>query len=193
MSKDQYWDDFVTSKPEFNLLKVGEHLLRVIRVEKLNSFQQYNGKPKENLPDYANACPQMAVTVVTAEEGKSGGMTFRLNRVGFVKFDELSDKGKKEHEEIDGWACYKDEDGDIVRRIAPERTKSCENIMNQFASALQIPEGTKFSEGIEGAIENQIVFRGTVVNEPYEGRDQLRLTRFRAVTVEVPAEADFED
>jgi len=186
------WSSFKTSKPEFNLLSEGEHMLRIIRYEQLNSFQQYNGSAKENLPAYANACPQLAITVVAAEEGKSGGLTFRLNRVGFVKMSELPDKEQKKYEDIDGWACKKDEDGDLVRIVDPEKVKSCENIANQFAAALQVPEGSDFIEALDSAIEEKTVFRGTVSIEDWDGSDQHRLGRFRAVS-KVAVEADFEE
>ena len=189
---EQHWESFETSKPEFNLLPEGEHNLRIIRFEILNSFLQYNGAPKEDLPAYQNPCPQVAITVVAADEGKSGGLTFRLNRVGFVKMSELPEKEQKKHEDIDGWACSKDDDGDLVRSMDPEKTKACENIINQLAGALGIPVGSNFLDALEEARENQTMFRGTVTNEPYDGKDQFRLGRFRTATV-VAAESDFED
>jgi len=191
---NDHWESFKTSKPEFNLLSEGEHNLRVIRYENVNSFLQYNGNPKDELPAYRNPCPQLAITVVAADEGKSGGLTFRMNRIGFVKYDELTEKQIKsgKYENVAGWACLKDSDDDLVREEDADKTKACENIINQFAAALAIPEGSNLLEAMDASIESKAVFRGTVTNEPYEGRDQLRLGRFRSA-VAVAAEADFEE
>lgn len=189
-----FFKQFKVSKPEFQLLPEGEHVVRLLRVEPLNSFQQYNGSPKDELPDWANATPQLAVTVVASEEGKNGGMTHRFNGCGYRKYADLSEKEIKDgkYENIGGYACYKDKDDDIVREESEENTNSCSNIINQFASALQIEEGNELMPALEEAIQNQVAFRVTVTNEPYDGKDQLRLTRFRSVAT-VAVEDKFQD
>ena len=171
--------------------------MRIIRATVLNSLQQYNGQPKDELPAWANATPQLAITVVAAEDGKSGGLTHRFNGCGYRKYDELSEKELKSgnYEAIEGYACYKDKEGDIVREESEDNTKACENILNQFAMAMQIPEGSDLMESIEEAIQNKTTVRATVVNEPYLEKDQFRLNRFRAMTGEAVAATDdkFED
>jgi hypothetical protein len=178
-----YFKSFKVAKPEFQLLKEGEHVVRLLRVEVLNSFQQFNGATKDELPPWKNATPQLAITVVAAEEGKSGGMTHRINGCGYRKYDDLSAKEIKsgKYEDINGYACYKDEDDDVVREEDEERTQSCANIINQIANAMKIKEGTPLLAGLEEAIADQTNFKVTVVNEPYDGKDQFRLTKFRAI------------
>jgi len=173
---------FETSRPEFNLLSEGEHIVRLSRYEILDSFTQYSHEPKAELPAWSNACPQLAITVLNAEEGKSGGLTHRLNFEGYVKYEELSEAQIKsgKYENVEGYACTKKGD-DLVRAVDEEKTKTCANIANQFAMALGIPEGTNLIEGLDMARDEQVTFRVTVVNEPYDGRDQLRLSRFRQI------------
>ena len=189
-----FFKKFKVSRPEFALLPVGEQIVRLLRTEEMNSFQQYNGTPKDELPEWQNATPQLAVTVVAAEEGKNGGLTHRFNGCGYVKHDELSDKEIKSgnYVNVDGYACYKDDDKDLVRKESDERTQACANIMNQFAAALQVEEETDLLEGLNQAITEQTPFRVTVTNDPYDGKDQLRLSRFRSIA-KVAVGDDFDD
>jgi len=184
MSKD-YFNEFTVAKPEFALLPEGDNLVRIIRAEILNSFQKFSGSPKDELPEWKNATPQLALTVVASEKGKHGGLTFRLNGWGYDKYDELSQKQMEsgDYENIDGYACKKDKDGDLVRQINKERTESCNNIINQFAVAMQIPVDSNLMEGINRAIAEKTEVRVTVVNKPFEGKDQLRVENFRAAAI----------
>jgi hypothetical protein len=191
---NDFFKDFKVSKPEFNLLPTGEHLLKIIRAEELTSFQQFNGDEKIKLPEWKDATPQLAVTVVAAEKGKSGGLTHRFNGRGYVKMSELTPEQRKSetYEDQQGYACSLNEDDLLVREVSKEHTQECANIINQFAAALQIEPGKKLGKALIEAIANETTFRATVVNIPYEGRDQLRLERFKAVKA-VPVKADFED
>lgn len=186
--------NFQTSKPEFNLLSEGEHNVRLIRYKVLDSFTQYSDEPKANEKPWSNPCPQLAITVVSSEEGKSGGLTHRLNFEGYPRFSELSDKQQKSGEFIDleGYACTKDKQGNVIRPTDPDRTQSCANIVNQFAMALSVDEGANLLDALDSAIQDKVSMRVTVTNEPWDGKDQLRLNRFRQVA-QAPVEADFED
>ena len=189
-----FFKDFKVSKPEFNLLPAGEHVVRMIRAEEVTSFQQFSGDEKINLPAWKDATPQLAITVVSAEEGKSGGLTHRFNGRGYLKMSELSKEQRDsgEYEDHEGYACSLNEDNMLVREVSEQHTKECANIINQFANALGIKEGTKLGKALANAIANQTKFRVTVVNKPYQGKDQLRLERFKAVTAET-VKADFEE
>jgi hypothetical protein len=189
-----FFKDFKVSKPEFNLLPAGEHVVRMIRAEEVTSFQQFSGDEKVKLPDWKDATPQLAITVVAAEEGKSGGLTHRFNGRGYVKMSELSaeQRASGTYEDHDGYACSLNEDGLLVREVSEKHTKECANIINQFAGALGIKEGSKLGKAIATAIADQVTFRVLVVNKPYQGKDQLRLERFKAMTA-VTVKADFED
>jgi hypothetical protein len=189
-----FFKDFKVSKPEFNLLPAGEHVVRMIRAEEVTSFQQFSGDEKVNLPEWKDATPQLAITVVSAEEGKSGGLTHRFNGRGYVKMSELSKEQREsgDYEDKAGYACSLNDDNLLVREVSEQHTKECANIINQFAGALGIKEGSKLGKALASAIADQVTFRVTVVNVPYEGKDQLRLTRFKALSA-VPVKADFEE
>lgn len=194
-----FFNDFKVSKPEFNLLPVGEHVVRLIRAEQVTSFQQFSGDEKIKLPEWKDATPQLAVTVVAAEEGKSGGLTHRFNGRGYVKMSELSKEQRESgnYEDKEGYACSLNEDGLLVREMSEQHTKECANIINQFAIALgatdaQIKKGLTLGKLLPQAIADQVKFRVTVVNKPHLGRDQFRLERFKVMSA-VTVKADFED
>lgn len=195
-----FFKNFEVSAPEFNLLGVGEHVVRLIRAEEVTSFQQFNGDEKIKKPEWKDATPQLAITVVAAEEGKSGGLTHRFNGRGYVKMSELSKEQREsgEYEDKEGYACSLNEDGLLVREVSDVHTKECANILNQFAAALGIKPSEKGKpETYLGAqllarIADQTTFRVTVVNKPHLGKDQLRLERFKSMSA-VTVKADFEE
>jgi len=177
------------SKPEFNNLSVGEHIVKLIRAEETDSFTQFNGEAKLTSTVWRDATPQLAVTVVAAEKGKSGGLTHRLNGRGYRKYAELNDAEKKSgaYEDIDGYACSLNEDGIMVREESDTHSKECANIISQFAYAIGGKEGDKLGDVIKNAIANQTAFKVTVTDIPYQGKSQLRITKFKALPVAVEA------
>lgn len=178
-----FFKSLQVERPEFNLLPVGEHVVRIIRAEETNSFSQFNGEAKKKDFGWKDATPQLAITVVAAEEGKSGGLTHRLNGLGYLKYSELNDKQREsgQFEDIGGYACQLNEDGDIVRTMSEQHTKQCKNIINQFAASLGAREGENLGDVLTRAIAEQVKFRVTIVNDEYDGREQLRLSRFKAI------------
>ncbi len=186
-------------KPEFVLLALGENIVYLSRYEQTSSFKKYDGSPKDELPEWKDEGPQLAITVTAGEEGKNGALTHRLQMYGFVRFDELSDKQIKtgKYENIGGYACVKTKAGATVRIIDEERTQKCTNILMQFCNALQIPVATEDDEstigpGLDKAIAEKTLFKATVVNEQYEGKDQYRLSKFKAMA-NVMVTDDFGD
>lgn len=175
-------------KPQFNLLTAGEHIVRLIRYEETDSFSQFNGEAKSKVTAWKDATPQLAITVVAAEKGKSGGLTHRFNGLGYVKTKDLNDEQRESgaYEDEGGYACTLNEDGILVREVSPEATKACNNILNQFAAAIKAKEGESLGDSMDRAIAQEIPFRITVVNDEYEGKEQLRMQRFKAVAAEVP-------
>lgn len=178
-----FFKSIKVERPEFNLLGVGEHNVRLIRAEETDSFSQFNGEEKKSLPLWKDRTPQLAVTVVSAEDGKSGGLTHRLNGLGYIKYNDLSDDQKEsgDYEDVQGYACVLNEEGDLVRIMSEERSKQCKNILNQFAAAVGGKEGDNLGDTLTRAIANKTTFKATVVNDEYDGKEQLRLSRFKAV------------
>lgn len=193
MGKD-YFGDYKVEKPEFTKLPEGDSTVRIIRAEALTSFQKYDGSAKDELPEWKDSGPQLAITVVASEEGKNGGLTHRFNALGYKRYDELSAKELEsgKYENIGGYTCMANKNGDMVRVIDKDRTQSCKNILNQFAAAAQIPVGESLMDGIAKAIASKTNIRVTVTNKQFDGVDQLRLTRFRAEAV-ATIDDGFED
>ena len=186
---------------EFVKPKEGEQPMRIIRYSLTDSFHDYDGTtPKEEVnpdwvkPDWINPVDQMALTCVVAKEGEIGGMTFRLNNNGVLKFAKLSEKqlASGKYQDSDGYATTANIDGEIVRVEDPANTRHCNNIIGQLTMALGFPEGADFVECVEEAIANQTVFTATVSKGSYDGRDQYNLTKFRKYKP-VEISVDFED
>ena len=181
-------------KPEFQALPEGEHIVRLSRAEEVDSFTAFSGEPKPELPAWTNPTDQLAYTVVSAEEGKVGSLTDRLNGQGWKKMKDLTEKERQsgKFESIDGWAC-KTVNNKIVRVEDKEKTQICDNIAMQFATAIGIEESEDegaFGQGLEDAIESRTTFRVTVKVENYDGKDQYRITRFKSVSQVVVDEFD---
>ena len=188
-----FFSKIKVSKPTgFQSLKAGEHVVRLAKYQQTDSSLQFDGKAKDVAHDYLDATPQLAITVV--EVNGAGGLTHRLNGCGYVKFDDLSEKDLESglYVDVEGYACFEDNDGDLVRKQSEEKTAICTDILMQFVTALGIAEGTALIKGLDKAIEDKYEMRITVTNEPYEGKDQLRISKFNTVAV-LETKADFED
>ena len=51
-----YFDSAPVNEVKLTLLGVGEHIVRLKEFRIINSFTQYNGKPKDKLPKWATPC-----------------------------------------------------------------------------------------------------------------------------------------
>ena len=193
MSKSIF-QTFKSSAPDF--MQIGEikrHIFSLVRIVLLDSFTNFDGSEKEELPEWEDAVPQLAI-VAMSKTGK-GGITHRFNGSGYIRYDELSKAQLKsgKYEDCNGYAV-KDVNGHRVRTEDPAKTESCKNILNQFFSSLSMEEGSGI-EDLDTAIENGNTFMADVVNEPYQGRDQFRLAKLRKspLSAENDSEDDGED
>ena len=209
-NSNSFFSNVVVETPELQLLPAGKNIVRLFRHEELDSFTQYSGEPKAQEKDYDIPTPQLAITVVSAEDGKSGGLTHRFNGLGYVKADELTEEQKKDerYSEVDGFACcmhaYDEksgqyvvdlEKGDVLGRIVDtKRTQSCKNIMMQFARSAGLVEEQGFLNELDRIeADPDATFEVTVSVEEYNGKDQYRLTNFKPVSADIEAESLLED
>ena len=183
---------YKSKAPEFQKLGEGTHNVRLVSVKETDSAHNYDGSLKENLPEYSDATEQLAITVVSTE-GK-GGMTHRLNGQGYLRFTDLTDdevKSKK-FTNINGYACAVNPSSKKLERIPDEgKTKSCDNILDQFMAACKMEEGSGLDE-LDGVIANQTEFQVVVINDEYDGKDQFRIKAFKKAQVLVEVNEDLE-
>jgi len=181
--------NYQSKAPEFQKLTKGEHTVRLVSYKPTNSFRNYDGTVKSNLPAYTNPTEQLAITVVSV--AGRGGLTHRLNMDGYVRTKELTgaelESGK--FIDVDGYACAKDPaSGKLVRLTDEARTATCEGILDQMFAALGIPVGSGI-DALDEAIQDKKEFVVNVTREEFgpEGKEQLRIGSFKKAKVAEPA------
>ena len=190
MSAKNFFQNFKSEAPEYkNLAEVQDHPVRLVRAELTDSRTQFDGTEKENLPDYVDATEQLACVFVSAE-GK-GSIVHRFNGTGFTKYDELTAEQKKSDKiiNIDGYACVKKGE-DYVRIQSEERTKACQNILNNVFDAFQIPAGSGM-ESLNDVIEERRVALITITKDEYQGKEQYRVARLKKMRKAVATDEQF--
>ena len=169
---------------DFTSLKPGNHNVRLAKFAVVDSFDKNTaGDIKENLPEWQDATDQLFVTFV----GKDGAISHRFNLQGYVKFSELTASEIKAKKVIDikGYACIKNKDGNIVRIEDPAKTETALGIVDQFTSALDIPERTPLGEALENAINEKTELNIYVKEEVYNNKVQFKVGSFRHATASI--------
>jgi hypothetical protein len=184
--------NYKSKAPEFQKLGEGTFNVRLVTVKETDSAHNYDGTVKEKLPEYVDVTEQLAITVVSTE-GK-GGMTHRLNGEGYLRFSELTDEEVKSKKfvNINEYACAKNAQGKLERIPDEKKTAACDNIIDQFMAAIQMPEGSGLDDITDEAIAKRTEFQIVVVNDEWDGKDQFRIKAFKKVAVEADATADLE-
>jgi hypothetical protein len=184
---------YKSKAPAFNRIGLGDQAVRIASVHETDSFHQYDGTLKANLPAYSNPCSQVVLTVVALDG--SGALSHRLQFEGFDKFSELTTEQVQSgnYVDVDEYVCMIDpKTGLLVRCISDERTAICEGIIDQLFAALGLPVGSGF-DAIEEAIALKTPMIVTVVNDKYDGKDQYRIAKFKkyvAAVVESTSDID---
>jgi hypothetical protein len=176
--------NYTSKAPEFMKLSEGNHEVCLVSYKETDSFHNYDGSMKAELPEFSNPCEQLVITVVAIKG--AGGLTHRLNLEGYVRFSELTTKeiqsGK--FSDVAGFACAIDQKTKKLVRIPDEnKTKTCMNIVDQFFASTGLEVGSSLSD-LDTAIAEKMPLSITVVNDPFDGADQLRIKSFRKVKKE---------
>ena len=177
---------FKSEKPSFTQLPEGKLNLKLVAVIMLNSFLNHDGteKPADKRKGWDDPTPQLAITVISADPLIKGGMTHRLNGLGYKSYDSLTKKQLEtgNFQNIAGYACKTDKDGNIVRIVDDAKTEQCKNILNELFGAIGLPEGSGVAE-LEAAAKTQKEFVATVVKDVYEEKENYKLTKYRKIRV----------
>lgn len=191
--------NYKSKTPEFNRLPEGWNTVRLAKVVETDSFHNYNGTLKENLPQYSDPCEQLAATFVSTANPSKGAMTHRFNLIGYTRFNELSDAMIKSGKftDVGGYACAVNKRTDKLERIEDKaRSAKCIGIVDQLFAALGLPEGSGI-DALDDAISERLELDVNVVNEPYDNgegtTDQFRISQFRKKKASVPVMADVDD
>lgn len=172
-------DKFTSSKPvrTNNALPEGRHDVHIIRVVRLESdrMKDFSGHMKSDAElaergiDWVDDQEQLGL-VVQDEEGRT--MPFRLNTLGFQRFDELvKTKGfiKSAHDE--GYAI----DAKTRKRVVDQnRTAQCMNIINELFWNCEIKDGENWVRMPEESKINKLLGARLNINvtpKTYRGKD----------------------
>jgi hypothetical protein len=179
---------FTSERPVSKRLDLGYNLVRVHRVLQGDSNSNLDGSSKGKERPYADACPQLIVQFVAAEEGKSGIQTHRFNGLGYYRPEDFDAQTMKDNDMVEGNGYVMvEKDGQYVRVAHEGRTEDCRNILNQFFAALNLEEGSTL-EDVQPGLE-LVVY---VEEEEYEGKIQRNIKSFRKAETYVPAEEGLE-
>jgi len=173
-----------------NLLPVGEHRVKCIKGIEIDSFTNSDGGVKDKEYPWENPTDQFLIHVVSVE-GK-GSLIHRLQGQGWKTFDVLTDdeiKSKK-FTNLDGYACVKTKTG-YARVEDAGKTAQCDRIFDRFMGAIGAPEGSGL-DAVDLAIADKTEFMIIVVNDEYEGKDQLKIKGFKPVAESTPVTNDME-
>lgn len=180
--------EFKSSKPAFQALPAGEQTVALVAVQEVDSLHNPDGteKAEEKRKGWADATPQVLITVIGITN--KGGMSHRLNGLGYKRFDELTDKqlSSGKYINVEGYACIKDAKQNIVRIKDDARTEQCKSILNEVFNALQIPEGSGMEALAEAAAERRQM-QVNVAADEYDGKTNFKLKKFRKPAVAAPA------
>lgn len=182
---------YESKQPSSQLLKEGEHVVSLLDYLECTSFDEVKQSKvvglKDDLPEWINPIDVLGIHVGNA----SGSLFHRLHLAGAMRFSELSDKQLQSGKFVDceGFACEKTKKG-LVRMEDPERTATCERILDHLLFAIGAEPGTNALEALDAAIANKEQFVIDVVCEPWETGDQYRISKFRRVGAVVKADTD---
>jgi hypothetical protein len=180
--------DFKSTKSEgFQQLPEGKQRVAIVGVIMTNSALNHDGTPKaaDKKKPWDDTTPQMAITVIGVDN--KGGMTHRLNGLGFKKYSALSKEQVKsgKYSDLEGYACQ-EVNGKTVRTIDAENTELCKSILNELYNALGLIDAT--FEDLQAAAKSRTEFLATVTIDPYQGKENYKLLKFRSAPVVVEAD-----
>lgn len=168
--------------PQENLqdqLGVGTHTVTVVEYRVTHSREQWDGSPKENLPEFEDATPQLGVMF----RNDKGIAFHRFNMYGYARWEDLSDKQQasgKYHKVQFGnrlYAC-EEKNGSLIRVRDPKRCRDAESFVNQFVSAVGMT-GKPLGESLPLMVSDKVELNIVVENDPYEGSDYAAVKSFR--------------
>jgi hypothetical protein len=191
---------YVAKEPVSQLLKEGEHIVRLASVIECTSFDAITGMKvsgqKPVLPPWINATEEFAGLLVSDE----GVLTFRQNMQGWKRYSELNDLELQsgQFEDKQGFACLITPKG-LLRIEDPERTAVCERIVDYFLHAIGSKAGDKANESIDKAITGKTKFKVSIKKEPWtdlssgEITEQYRVTKWSPLAEQLVEDKKFHD
>ena len=193
------FDSYKSEKTTFTQLPEGKQRMKLVAIVMLNSFLNHDGsvKSEDKKKPWADSTPQMAITVVGVDN--KGGMTHRLNGLGYKRFSELTKEQQEsgKFQNCEGYACVKDKAGRLVRIEDKAKTEQCSNILNELFYAVGLPEGSTI-DNLQDKCAQAPEFIAEVVKDSYKEKDNFKLIKFRRANSAVlqtagTVSSDFEE
>ena len=180
----------IAKEPTGNLLKAGEHIVKLLEWKPTHSRLEWDGSEKKNLPEYDDPTPQLAVMI-----GNTEGISFhRFNVFGFTQWPELTDDQQASEEYVKvirndkAYACKRNAKGKLVRIKSPKKTKDAESMLDNFMAVVGMTGKSVGELGL--AVQGQTQFGAKIEDESYtslqgELKTSTKITRWSSVGAEV--------
>lgn len=173
------------------LTEAGSYIFKVEDCRETDSRHNLDGSEKENLPEYADATPQMFVLLRDVESGKVHFHKYAL--AAFVKSKDLTEKDvlevkKKfqvETDERDNYLLIRDKKAkkdDPWYRVPAQKGEGYEamvDILSKFTTAIGVPEGSSEQDIIGHVKENKCHFEAKLTSEEYTSNEGELKTRLK--------------
>ncbi len=172
------FQNFKSEAPTFEKVPEGIYLFTLVQVIfDLDSFHNWDGTPKVELPEWKNPTPQIGLLA----KCDKGVVPFRLNGESYLRWDDLTEKqiASGKYVQAGNYALVKKTMMREPLDIDDPRTLGAISIVNEIMKALDMPEGSDINM-LAAVVENKTPFQAKVVHVREEGfPDQVKLTRFR--------------
>jgi hypothetical protein len=186
------FEGFTSTEVTSEVLKAGEHEVRLMSFAAIHSKVHSNGEVKDKEYDYTDVTAQLYC--VFGSTNNTGAIAHRFNLEAFKKYDDLETEVKERDDIVcsnEGWALKLDKNGENPERIADKaKTIGAHNILSQAMNAMGLPAGSGIND-LATVRDEKKTFRISVVKKEYNDKEYFEVKRVMPVKVgaDVGAEA----
>lgn len=176
------FSNFKSAPVKVKTLVTGTWTVVLTKIQECDSFHNLDGSVKDKQYEWTDATPQLVAQFYC--EAEKAWFTHRFNGLGYVLFDELTDKQLSSGKYKKAGRYAVDKDG---HRIPDkDKTEKAMSILNDLFAALKMSEGSGVDE-LAAAIADKTALEITIESSDYDGEEQFRIRKFRKHADAIPA------
>ena len=183
-------EGFKSVETKSEVLPVGTHNVRIVKIAILDSFTNLDGTPKdfEEKPPWSIPTPLVAFTYADGERA----IVHRNHLLGYLKYEKLTPE-QKESGDYEPYREYAlDKNGERIPD--KENTAAAHRIVSEVFKAAGLKPGSTFDDMDEmvkkGTAEVRI--KVTEVTNPETGKAHKEVTKVLPITKEAPVTESFD-